>query len=162
MIKVNVIMSTIVSFLLVAPNALAGTSEVTWQNPDKYRDVYAGQEHRAKFKKRVFKEFEQHFAKLAEQLPKEQTLKITVTDVDLAGDVHETMDRIRVIKDIHIPRMKFSYQLVDASDHILQEGLENLKDMSFMMRSSLRYNNTFLHYEKVMLDQWFDNTLAQK
>ncbi|WP_083601884.1 DUF3016 domain-containing protein [Thalassotalea sp. PP2-459] len=161
MYKVNRIISTLLSVLFVVPMALAGTSEVTWQNPDKYRDVYAGQEHRAKFKKRVFKEFEQHFAKLAEQLPKEQVLKVTVTDVDLAGDVHETMERIRVIKDIHIPRMKFSYQLVDASEQILQEGEEHLKDMGFMMRSSLRYNNSFLHYEKVMLDDWFESTFKQ-
>lgn len=156
--KLNIVISASLSVLLAVPMALAGTSEVTWQNPEKYRDIYAGQEHRAKFKKRVFNEFEQHFAKLAEQLPKEQTLRVTVTDVDLAGDVHETMDRIRVVKDLYIPRMTFSYQLVDTSGQTIREGEEHLKDMSFMMRSGLRYNNSFLHYEKVMLDDWFEKT----
>ena len=39
----------------------AGTSEVSWLNPEKYRDVKSGNESKTKYQARVFKEFEKHF-----------------------------------------------------------------------------------------------------
>lgn len=149
---------TLLSVMLVVPSSLAGTSEVTWTNADKYRDVDPGEGHKKKFKAKVFSEFEQHFAKLAASLPDGQTLKVDVTDVDLAGDVRHNMQRIRVVKDLYFPRIKFSYQVVDSSGKEISSGQENLKDMNFMMGSSLKYKNDLIGYEKKMLDEWFFDT----
>ncbi|MDO6445154.1 DUF3016 domain-containing protein [Colwellia sp. 1_MG-2023] len=156
------------SVILIAVSSLfltfissAATSEVTWSNPDKYRDVDAGNGHRAKFKAHVFANFEEHFTSLAQKLPEGQTLFIDVQDVDLAGDVHQNMRRIRVIKDIFFPRIKFSYKVVDSGKNELSSGDVNLKDMSFMMGSNLRYNQDSLGYEKRMLDGWFEKTFLQ-
>lgn len=153
----TVVMMCLTTMLLV-PSVLAGTSEVTWTNPEKYRDIDPGDGHREHFKRQVFAKFEKHFSKLAEKLPEGQVLKINVTDVDLAGDAKFNMERIRIVKDIYFPRIEFSYQVVDSEGNILRSGEENLKDMSFMMRGGPKYSNDLLGYEKRMLDEWFRDT----
>lgn len=139
----------------------AATSEVTWQNPEKYRDVKSGMQSKKKYQQRVFKSFDKHFAKLAEQLPQDQILKIVVTNVDLAGDVFAGgIDQIRIVKDIYIPRMAFSYQLLDANNGEIKTGDVKLKDMNFLNGSQMRYRQEHLGYEKKMLDDWFSNTFS--
>lgn len=156
--RVNLILAMAISTLCIS-SAFAGTSEVTWSNSDKYRDIDPGQGHRAKFKKNVFSHLEKHFNKLAADLPEGQVLKIDVFDVDLAGDVNiGGIHRIRIVKDLYFPRIKFRYQVIDASGDQVIHGQENLKDMNFLSQSSLKYSNDFLGYEKKMLDNWFKDT----
>lgn len=148
--------------LITSLQANAGTSEVTWQNPEKFRDVKAGEnQSKAKYRERVFYNLEKHFAKMSEKLPEGQTLKVNVTDLDLAGDVNAGgIERIRVIKDLYFPRIKFDYQLTDGTGSELKSGGINLKDMNFMMGSNLKYRSKAFGYEKKMLDEWFAETFA--
>lgn len=148
--------------VLLSPKSNAADLEVKWTNPDKYRDIRAGQESRKSFKDRTFKSFEKHFTKLAAKLPEDQLLKIEVTDVDLAGDTRfDTISQIRVITELYFPRMKFSYQLINADKSVNTSGEADLKDMSFMNGGRLlRYRNESLSYEKKMLDDWFNETFG--
>lgn len=147
-----------ISFLL-SPNAFAASSEVTWTDYKSYRDINEGNENRKSFRERTFKGFEKHFAKLAATLPEGQTLKIDVTDVDLAGDTNAGgINRMRIVKQIYSPRMNFSYQLLDADGKVIQSDDVVVKDMNFMSGSSLKYRNKSLGYEKKMLDDWFEET----
>jgi len=156
--KLSEIIATLLS-LTFTSSVFAGTSEVKWTNPDDYRDVHAGEGHRAKFKERTFSHLEKHFAKLAEKLPAGQTLHIEVTDLDLAGDVNNgSMRQIRVIKDIHFPRIKFNYKVMAGEEVELSSGEVNLKDMGFLRTQALKYRNDALAYEKKMLDDWFSET----
>jgi hypothetical protein len=158
--KVSVILTMLLS-LVFTSMTMAATSEVKWTNSGDYRDVDAGNGHRAKFKEKVFTDFEKHFTKLAEKLPKGQSLLIDVKDVDLAGDVNiGGINRIRVIKELYSPRMAFSYQVLDANKAIIFSGDVNLKDMGFMMGASMRYKHESLAYEKKMLDDWFEDTFT--
>ena len=144
---------TIVSFQNVA---YAATSEVTWTDYEKYRDIHPGDGSKKHFRERTFKNFEKHFAKIAESLPEGQVLKIDVTDVDLAGDTHAGgINRHRIVKDIYFPRMNFSYQLINADGSEVVSAEVVLKDMSFMRTNSLKYRNDSLGYEKKMIDDWF-------
>ena len=136
----------------------AAQVEVKWTNPDKYTDIKAGEGHRKKFQEQTFKTLEEHFTKMAEMLPEQQKLLVDVTNLDLAGDVNYTMKRIRIIKDIFTPRMKFSYQLLNADNTVVKSEDVSLNDMGFMMSNSLKYRNKSLSYEKKMLDDWFRNT----
>ncbi len=151
---------TIVSLQSVA---YAATSEVTWTDYEKYRDIHPGNGSRKHFRESTFKNFEKHFAKLAENLPEGQVLKIEVTDVDLAGDTHVGgINRMRIVKDIFFPRMNFSYQLVNDDGSEVLSGKVELKDMNFMMTGSLRYRHDSLGYEKKMLDDWFGDTFTNE
>lgn len=159
----SLLLVTMLSIVTVAPNAMAADSEVKWSNPDKYRDIYPGEESRKKFRAKTFAKFEQHFAKLAAKLPEGQTLKVDVTNVDLAGDVHHgSIDQIRIVKDIHFPKLSFSYQLVDKNNQVIKESDVKLKDMNFLQNRSLKYRNDFLGYEKKMLDKWFKESFMEE
>ncbi len=158
--KLLIVLVSALSFLSVAPMTMAAESEVTWTNPDDYRDMRPGNTStRKKFQAHVFEELEEHFAKLAAKLPESQKLVIDVTDVDLAGDVRiGTMNEIRIVKDIYHPRIEFSYKLVNADGSVATEDALNLKDMGFLQGSLMRYRNDTLGYEKKMLDDWFNKT----
>lgn len=159
-INLSSMLLSIIALLFVFINsAYAGTSEIKWTEPDKYTDIRAGNEHRVRFKERIFKAFEEHFLALSAALPEGQLLKVDVTNVDLAGDVRfSTIDHIRVIKDLYIPRMTFSYQLLNADKLVLQSDDVALKDMGFRIGINLRYKNKTIPYEKRMLDKWFNST----
>jgi len=157
----NISLITLV-LLIVTWNVAAGESEVTWTNPEKYTDIRAGNENRSKFKARIFRHFEKHFTHLSEKLPEGQTLKVNVTNVDLAGDVRfDTMDRIRVIRELYIPRMAFTYELVAADNSVVKSGEVDLKDMGFMQHSSNIGRHKAIFYEKVMLNKWFKHTFIE-
>jgi hypothetical protein len=151
--------SLLVLVILPLASVQAATVEVTWTEPDSYRDVFSAQENRKSFRARTFAALDKHFNKLAAQLPAEQRLKINVLDVDLAGDTRfGGINRIRMVKELYFPRIKFSYQLTNADGGELNRAEVNLKDMGFMSGSRLRYRNDSLGYEKRMLDVWFADT----
>jgi len=157
--KYLMILTTLISFSAINVSTFAGTSEVTWTNPDEYRDIKSGNEPKKAYQARVFKDLEKHFVAMASHLPDGHTLKVNVTDVDLAGDVNASgIERIRIVRDLYFPRLKFNYVLVDGSGSEVKVGGINLKDMGFLMGNNLRYRNKSLGYEKKMLDEWFKNT----
>ena len=159
--SISILTIFILSILLV-PNAMAASSEVTWTDYKKYRDIREGNEGRKSFRERTFKNFEKHFSQLASTLPENQILKIEVTDVDLAGDTNAGgINRTRIVKEIYFPKMTFSYQLLGENDKIIKQENVKLKDMNFMSGNSLKYRNQALGYEKRMLDKWFKDTFSE-
>jgi len=151
------------SVLFFVSEANAAKVEVQWNNPDKYRDINPGDNNRKAFQARVFKNFEKHFSKLAAKLPADQILKININDLDLAGDVHHGgISRIRIVTELFFPRMKFSYQLFNADKTLADSDEINLKDMSFMTGSILRYRNDAFGYDKRMIDNWFNSKFKEQ
>jgi hypothetical protein len=149
------------SMIFTIPTVQAAEVNITWTEPDKYRDIDSGTEGRKRFRENMFNEFEKHLSKLANALPASQILNIDVTDIDLAGDVLASgLHQIRVIKDLYFPRIKLSFTLINAEKVIILSDNVNLKDMSFMMGGRLKYRNNALNYEKKLLDDWFKNTFA--
>lgn len=144
---------------LLSPLAQAAEVKVNWQEPDKYSDIRPGNETRDGFQQRVFKEFERMFAEHAKKLPDGYLLHVTVTDLDLAGEVRpmfaRTLTDIRVIKELYWPRMSFSYTLKDAQGKEVAGGTENIKDMNFLMRAGAAPGYTSFEYEERMLRDWF-------
>jgi len=123
----------------------------------KYRDIDSGDQNSARFNKSIFDSLNKHFINLANTLPEGQTLTIEVTDLDLAGRVDfGAMHQIRIVKEAYMPRITFTYQLVDTDKKIISEDSVKLRDSSFFMRSVSKYrNHESLRYEKNMLDKWF-------
>ncbi|TPH15089.1 DUF3016 domain-containing protein [Litorilituus lipolyticus] len=153
------LLTIFISVAISMPSAWAASSEVEWKDYKSYRDIHEGNENRSRFRERTFKQLEDHFAELASQLPKEQVLKIIVTDVDLAGDTMAGgINRMRIVKHNYPPRMNFSYQLLDANGKELKADTVKVRDMNFMSSSNLKYRNKALGYEKKMLDDWFAET----
>jgi len=157
--KLIITLVAVLSFFSLPEISNAATLKVTWTDYEKYRDIKSGSESRKHFRERVFSDLEKHFAKLASSLPEDQVLKIDVTDVDLAGDtLSGGINQLRIVKDIYLPRMHFSYRLVHADGSVIASDNVVLKDINFMMGNNLKYRNTSLGYEKKMLDDWFTDT----
>ena len=139
--------------------------QVEWGDFNDYRDVRAASEPRGTFHKRVKKSFEKFFKEYSKELPEGQTLHIKILDLDLAGhvDLGATQD-IRVMKDIHFPRMDFSYTLTDDQGAVLKEGEANLKNMNYLHQvrawKRARYKEGF-YYEKRMFREWLEDTLGK-
>ena len=150
--------------LVLVPSfaAQAAQVEVVWQSPENYRDIKPTNEKKSKFQEKVFKELEQHFTELASKLDEKQTLKITVHDIDLAGDIRYMVgphnQNTRVVRDIDFPKMKFDYQLLDASKKSIENGSADIKDMGFMTGIRKSLTSDSFHYEKNMIDDWFYST----
>jgi hypothetical protein len=137
--------------------------EIEWDKPEKYRDVRPSNESRKRFREATFQHINEYMNKLALALPENQTLLMKVSDLDLAGQVwpashvglgHGASD-VRIVKNIDIPRINFSYQLLNESGQVLQEAEVKLKDMSFLDRSRRSFKSDSLRYEKSMLQRWF-------
>lgn len=141
------------SFGLAAGNAAAATVEVSFVAQDKFSDVgfpTAEQE-------RNLKTLSTHLQRLGERgLPAGQTLKIEVTDVDLAGRVQigSTRDMRVLTGGADWPRIELRYTL-QADGKTLQSGEDRVSDMNYMMRSTTLRNDEPLAHEKRMLDEWF-------
>lgn len=147
--------------LLVVPNVLAANSEVIWTDYKKYHDIKSGDGGDKQFREIVFFNLGKHFTKLATQLPEGQTLKIEVTNIDLAGDTRIAgINDIRVIKSGYPPRMSFSYQLLDEKGSVIKSEDVNLKDLNFIENSQLKYRHDSFGHEKKMLDDWLKKTFS--
>ncbi|MEP4888431.1 MAG: DUF3016 domain-containing protein [Aliiglaciecola sp.] len=138
--------------------------EITWENPKEFRDVKPTLQSRTKFREQTFSHLEEYINELAEDLPDGQKLSITVTDLDLAGEVWPSAfvgmgtggGEVRVVKQLDIPRMTFSYSLTDTNGVVLHSAEEvKLKDMTFMDNANFLSRNDSLRYEKKMIKEWF-------
>lgn len=151
--------------ILAISSAMAGEVKVEYKDYKKFTDMKPANEARGAYEKRTMASFDKIFADLAKELPEGYSWNVIVTDIDLAGDVNhmytQTGQQIRVIKDLFIPRINFSYSLLDQNKVVVAEEKDlKLKDMGFMSRSSANRSNAPFEYEKVMLERWFKDTMT--
>lgn len=143
---------------------------VEWVKPKKFRDVRHPTMSTKRYRDSVLLELETFFTTLGKGLSEGQSLNLKVTDLDLAGAVQSPsmaglrnfsnsgINTYRIVRDIDIPRMTFTYELVDAQGQVLKQDDVKLKDMSFLSRVGSVNKNTSLKYEKVMISRWFKET----
>ncbi len=151
--------------MLAATAAVAGEVKVEYKDYKKFTDMKPANEPRGSYERRTMASFDKIFADLAKELPEGYSWTVVVTDIDLAGDVNhmitQTGQQIRVIKDVFIPRINFSYTLVDQNKKLVAEQKDiKLKDMGFMTRISNVRADRPLEHERVMLDRWFKDTIV--
>ncbi|MBC3918715.1 DUF3016 domain-containing protein [Undibacterium sp. CY18W] len=146
--------------------AYAGSARVSWQEPEKFTDIRPTNESKIGFQERVIKEFDRMFDDLAKKLPDGYVWDITVTDVDLAGDVRPfftpMVSEVRVIRDLYWPRMSFRFDLKDEQGKTVASGNEDVKDMSFLMRLGVASGHNSFQYEEQMLRDWFSKQQKEK
>ncbi|WP_028101488.1 DUF3016 domain-containing protein [Pseudoduganella violaceinigra] len=145
--------------LAAAGAASAGTVTVTFQEPEKFADVPFWEQERTQ----LLKELGEHFQHLGQQLPANQQLRITVTDLDLAGRVEP---RRHLIHDIRVlrggadwPTMTLQYSL-EQDGKVLASGQEHLKNMMYLDGLNRYASGDALRYEKPMVDAWFRATFG--
>lgn len=113
-------------------------------------------------RERVLKQLSAHLAKLGQQLPAGQTLKVEVLDVDLAGRMYPRRggDEIRVMNGgADWPRLHLRYTL-EAGGQLLRSGDDELSNMNYQDRLNRYGADDALRYERQMLDEWFAKRFA--
>lgn len=150
--------------LLAAAAAVAGEVKVEYKDYKKFTDMKPANEPRGSYEKRTMANFDKIFADIAKDLPEGYSWNVVVTDIDLAGDVNHMMtqtgQQIRVIKDIFIPRINFSYTLLDQNKVVVLEEKDlKLKEMGFMSRSNVSRVGEAFEHERGMLERWFKETI---
>ncbi len=139
--------------------AMAGTVDVKFIKPETFTDARDNLMRRDE----VLATLADHLKQLgAKGLPAGQTLKIEVTDIDLAGHVFpRTPTEVRVLKGrADWPRIDLRYTLSEG-DKVLGSGEEHLSDMNYLMnRPYGQLASSPFPYETRMLDVWFNERFA--
>ena len=139
----------------------AGTVEVKFVDPDQFSDAGRGSIDI----ERTVKAFTEHLQGLGKALPDGQTLRLSVTDIDLAGELRPTRhgSDVRVLRGrADWPRVNLRYELMDGG-RTLKSGEARLSDISYQQVSLGLYRNDAYAYEMRMLDRWFkDDIVAAK
>jgi hypothetical protein len=109
---------------------------------------------------------ESHLQDLGQRyLPPQQTLRIEVLDVDLAGQLEMTNRgyQVRVLRDTGDgPAIRLRYTL-EAGGKVLDSGEETLSDRAYVrLRRSINTDGAALYYEKRLLDEWFKSRFVQR
>lgn len=146
--------------ILLSVSSNAASLEIKWTNIEKFADVRADYTGVTEYREYIVFNIEKHFKKLASKLPENQTLRVEVQDIDLAGDIKMFDARlIRVVKQGQPPRIAFNYQLIDVNKNIIKGGDENIRNASFMNTISSRLKNSAFGFEKSLLNKWYKKSL---
>lgn len=156
------------SFLAITLLAMSGVVSaaavtVTFEEPEKFTDIRPTNESRSRYQEKVTQTFERFFNSYAAKMPEGYTWQVTVTDIDLAGDVDyfagPTGQALRIVKDIYSPAVRFTHILRDSYGEEVLSGEERLRDMGFMQRLSTTSNRAEFEFEQRMLNDWFNKTV---
>jgi hypothetical protein len=151
--------------LQAAPKA-PPRAEVTFSEPDKFSDAADDQRGSDFGREANLSELKSYIEDRANvYVPEGQKLQVTITDVDLAGEIEpwrsSSLRDARIVKDIYPPRIQLNFKLTDATGAVVKEGTRNLTDLAFLMniypnRSEQRV------YEKALLDNWLRSDFGGK
>lgn len=156
------------AFLTGAPTASAKpTIEVKFDHPEKFtdaKDTFPGRSDGDSASLSGIKDFIE--TKAAKYMADGETLTITFTDIDLAGDFEPESgpsgSETRIIKGVYPPRLDFTYKVIDANQKVVKEGQEKLRDINFQMRANPTNQDDPLRFEKDMLNDWMRSNLRKK
>ena len=151
-----------ISSVLGACSAAAGTVSVNFVNPANYVDAGdSSWDEEANLKLLAG-----HLQTLAQRyLPADQTLKVDVLDVDLAGSVNYTRAGAFAVRRMRgrtdWPRITLRYTL-ESGGRPLRTGEEAVTDMTYTQGiGRYRAASEALFYERHMLEGWFRARFAE-
>jgi hypothetical protein len=141
-----------------APVQTIARAEVNFFEPKKFTDVRdssMGDYERTTY----LDQMRDHLLEQAKYyVPEGHTLRVTITDVDMAGDFEPwrgpRFDDIRIVKDIYPPRITLNFQLTNAEGVVVKEGRRDLRDLGFLMKITMGFRDDPVRHEKALLDDW--------
>lgn len=143
----------------------APQTEVAFDHPENFTDVKDGNIPTERGRDAILSRIREFVvSRSGLLLPEGYRLRITFTDIDLAGDFepwrgHGQWDDVRIIKPIYPPAFKFTYSVTDPSGKVVKTGSENIRDLNFQMRVVSATDDDPLRYEKDILNDWLHSAL---
>jgi len=142
---------------LVDNGVTAADITVEFQNPEKFqdaRDSFGGPTDKAALDtlRTAVKESARPHLKAG------QKLRVTFTDVDLAGEFEPQSgpqtDHVRFIKAIYTPSQTLTFELTDAAGTVLRQGQRTLTDMNYQSNALRIGSDQPFFYDKVLIQDW--------
>jgi hypothetical protein len=138
-------------------------TEVVFDHPENFTDVKDSSIPSDSGRDEILSRIRSFLVDRADtMIPAGDKLKITFTDIDLAGDYEPwrgpQWSDVRVVKPIYPPAFKFTYTVTDPSGRVVKEASEDLRDLTFQSRI-MGHTDDPLRYEKDMLNDWMHASL---
>jgi len=153
--------NSLLAITLLAMSGLVSATELTinFEQPEKFTDIRPANDSKSRYQQRVTAAFERFFNEQAAKMPEGYRWDITITDIDLAGDVDyfagPTGQALRIVKDIYSPAVRFTHTLRDNLGEEVLSGEVRLRDMGFMQRLSSSSSRPEFEFENKMIEDWF-------
>ena len=150
-----------------ADSTAAGQVEVTFQNPEKFRDIKDSSMDTEKGREANLALVREYIEERASRLLEPgQKLSVTITDIDLAGEYEPwrgpSAQDVRIVKSIYPPRFEMSFRVTDESGAVIKEGKSKLSDMNFQNNVHSANTSDPLRYEKRLLDDWLRREIRSR
>lgn len=149
-----------------APRALPaeGPVQVEWTDPAQFTEIrFSGNRWEARRGDWVRQLAEHLQTRAGEHLPEGERLDVTITDIRRAGEYEPgrsiSTDHIRIMRDIHWPRITLEFTRTDADGNVVDQGERSLSDPMYLRSNALARRHDPLRYEKAMLDRWLQQEL---
>ena len=141
-----------VEVIYVDPQKFTDVPERLWPaRPDSAREFYLA-EIRRYIERRA-----------GEQLADGDTFRVTITDVELAGDYEArrpSVTNVRIIREVNPARIDLSFRLARADGTVRAEGERRLRNTGYPVGVGIDPADP-LRYEKVLLDDWLRQDLPR-
>lgn len=133
--------------------------QVKFVNPEKFSDIKDNSGFRDQD---VLKDIEAHLVQQAQKTLPGRDVRISVTDVNLAGEVEpfwRSVQWLRVMRTVTLPSIEFKYEVLEGGK-VVQQGDVRLRDMNYQDGFNAYSSGDTLRYEKRMIDRWFKQEFA--
>ncbi|VAW37783.1 hypothetical protein MNBD_GAMMA01-1999, partial [hydrothermal vent metagenome] len=168
----------IIVVLIFIANTIAvaqgSVTKVDFNGVEKFTDFKTSAHSSVKDRERLMQQLQKLLSKsVAKNLSKDNSLEITVNNIDMAGTfvysgnnidtggnfVNPNSESVRVINDADRVRFEFSYRVLDALDadaKVIKQGDVNLTERNpkLLKRQAKKYRNTNFTYTMPLFDKW--------
>ena len=136
-----------------------GTVEVNFQSPEEFTDMNRTYSALKGADRGYLSELQRYIEQRgANRIPAGQTLAVTISDVDMAGQFEPERGAqfidIRMVRTIYPPRIDLNYKLTDQNGAVISEGERKLRNQSFDWTVSPVDQHDSLRYEKALIDDF--------
>ena len=133
--------------------------EVNFQSPEEFTDMNRTYSALKGADRGYLSELQRYIEQRgANRIPAGQTLAVTITDVDMAGQFEPERGAqfidIRMVRTIYPPRIDLNYKLTDQNGAVISEGERKLRNQSFDWTVSPVDQHDSLRYEKALIDDF--------
>ncbi len=142
----------------------AARVEVVYVDPQKFTDVRNGYTQTDSARDFYLAEIRRYIEqRAAPRLADGDTFRVTITDVELAGDYEArrpSVTNVRIIREVNPARIDLSFRLARADGTVLAEGERRLRSTGYPVGVGIDPADP-LRYEKVLLDDWLRQDLPR-
>jgi len=163
-------LASLASLLCTLTSAAAWAADepvtVTFAHPEKYTDFRLSCVSRDTDARSLMADLEAFLTATAAPLvPADQRLEITVTNIDMAGDIESWRGPgrcdVRVMKDTYPPRIDLTFRLLDGDGKELRAGSRKLRDSNYLVNAGPSSITDHLRYEKALLGDLLRHELGR-